>query len=194
MNMRKSIVIWSILSFIVGVSISAIVILFVNAQWDFSLNILDLLMLFITGGLSVVIVYLTKSLDKKTIISDFIVDDFNELCKLYHSNSEIISKLGKNDIDLKMARDEIRMVFHQADLVIDCIRKEVNESMPSFQKYNNDNLVEMTSNYYKWLTDGDIMNDPTFQISVNFQKEHETKVRQTLTALKIFMHKIVKYT
>lgn len=184
-------ILYGVLGLLVGITLTALVILFVHWQWDFSMNIIDLLTLIATIALSIAIVYLTKILDHKDLIRNMLIEDFDELCNVYRSNSEIIQRLNSGEIDIETAREEIKMTFHKGDLLIDCLRKEINESFPNFKKSNDVNLIELTSKYYKWLTDGDLMKN-NFQVTLEFQKGHETILRNTLTTIKLVSHKLVK--
>lgn len=64
-------------------------------------------------------------------------------------------------------------------------------SFPKFKKQNSVNFVELTAKYYKWLTDGALMKK-RFQVDLDFQKAHETILRNTLTTIKLVTHKLVK--
>lgn len=184
-------ILYGFIGFLLGIIITTLIFLFIPCQWDYEINIIDFLTLIATIALSVAVVYLTKSLDKKDIVRDMLIKDFNELFDIYSTNSDTIKKLNAGEIDINTAREEVKMTFHKGDLVIDCIRQEITESFPKFKKYNNVNFVELTSKYYKWLTDGDFMKTD-FQVTLDFQKSHETILRNTLTTMKIVCHKLIK--
>lgn len=184
----------SILIFLSGCIITAFVILFVKGEWDFGINIIDLLMLIATIVLSVGVLYLTKSLDKKDIVRDLIAADLQSLIDLYKHNSDIFIKLQNGEIDLDTARKEVRMVFHKADLIIDCINEEVKESFPEFLKKVDDvDLLKLTSKYYKWVTGGDFFEDEKFKVLTEFVKNHETYLYNTLSSIKLITHKLVRF-
>lgn len=184
-------ILYGILGLILGIILTALAFLFTQWKWDFNLNIIDFLTLIATIALSVAIVYLTKMLDHKDLIRNMLVEDFMELCNIYRVNSEIIQRLNIGEIDIETAREEIKMTFHKGDLLIDCLREEIIETFPHFKKSNDVNLVELTSKYYKWLTDGELMKN-NFQVTLEFQKAHETMLRNTLTKIKLVSHKLVK--
>lgn len=183
---------YSVIGLIMGGTISALAILFAKCQWDFNLNIIDLLTLFATILLSFVVVYFTKSLDKKDLIRDLVVTDIEELCSIYQNNADIISKLDGKQLELKEAREEVNMNFHKGDLVIDLITEEIKESFPNFNKNNEGLLVRLTTGYYKWLTGGVFMTKKSFSVDLDFQKKHETELRNTIKSLKLLKHKLVK--
>ena len=174
-----------------GAIIMTVIISLFKGQWDFQVNIIDMSMLLATILLSVAVVYLTKSLDKKDIVRNLVVKELDELCEIYQTNSDIIKDLNDGKINLDTARQEVKMTFHKGDLVIDCIRKEIEESFPKFKKQNSVNFVELTATYYKWLTDGALMKK-RFQVDLDFQKAHETILRNTITTIKLVTHKLVK--
>lgn len=180
-----------ILILLCGIAIGCLVPLFISWEWDFQINIVEFVSALSTIILSIVVVFLTKSLDKKDVIRDYIVRDFDELCSLYQTNSDIIAKMTVEGADMIALKDEIRMVFHKGDLVIDCIKQEINESFPKFKNSNDVNLVEITTPYYKWLTDESMMKKD-FRVDIDFQKMHETKLRNTISNLRIVTHKLVK--
>ena len=182
-----------ILSFLAGVAASTLIILFCKGDWDFSINIIDLLMLIATIVLSIVVLYLAKALDKKDIVRDLIINDINELTSLYEQNSDLFIDLQKGHANLDDTRERVRLIFHKSDLVIDRIRKEMNESFPKFFDKTKINLVEITTPYYKWVTGGSFLNDRTFQISTEFMKNHQTSLYNTTTSLKLIIHKLIRY-
>ena len=184
-------ILYGVVGLLIGIVITALVILCVHWQSDYSINIVDFLTLIATMALSVAIVYLTKMLDHKDIVRHMLIADFDELCNIYRTNSDVIQKLNSKDITIDAAREEIKMTFHKGDLLIDCLRQEISESFPDFKKNNTVNLIELTSMYYKWLTDGEFMTKG-FQVSSEFQKAHETKLRHTLTTIKLVSHKLAK--
>ncbi len=189
--MKNDRIIYCVIGLLVGALVTSMVVLSCKWQWDYTINIIDFSTLLATIGLSVAVVFLTKSLDKKDVVRDMLVQDLKELCDVYSANSDIIKKLSSGDISIDTARDEIKMVFHKGDLVIDCIREELKESFPKFKKENDVNLIELTTTYYKWLTDGDLMKND-FQITLDYQKEHETILRNTIKPIKLVIHKLVK--
>ena len=184
----------NILCFLAGCCISTLVILIVKGVWDFRVNIIDLLMLVATIVLSIAVIYLTKALNKKDIVRDLVVTDLKELSVLYEHNSEIFTKLQKGQIQLEAARKEVRMIFHKADLIIDCINKEIKETFPKFlDKGKGVNLLELTTTYYKWVTGGEFFDEKKFQVTTEFLKSHETSLYNTTSSIKLIIHKLIKY-
>lgn len=180
--------------FLSGCFVSAMVILLIQGIWDFNVNIVDLLMLVATIVLSIAVIYLTKALNKKDIVRDLVVTDLKELSVLYEHNSEIFSKLQKGEIQLEAARKEVRMIFHKADLIIDCINKEIKESFPKFlEKIKGVNLLELTTTYYKWVTGGEFFDEKKFQVTTEFLKSHETSLYNTTSSIKLIIHKLIKF-
>lgn len=175
-----------------GAILTALVNQWCGLKWDNIINIIDFATLLATIGLSVAVVYLSKSLDKKDIIRDLVANDIEELCSIYQSNSVTIEKLDTKTLNLQEARDEVNMNFHKGDLVIDLITEEIKESFPKFNKKNEDILLRLTTGYYKWLTGGDFMTKKNFTVNLNFQKEHETVLRNTIKSLKLLKHQLVK--
>ena len=151
-------------------------------------------MLVATIVLSITVIYLTKALNKKDIVRDLVVTDLKELSILYEHNSEIFSKLQKGEIQLEVARKEVRMIFHKADLIIDCINKEIKESFPKFlEKTKGVNLIELTTTYYKWVTGGEFFDEEKFQVTTEFLKSHETSLYNTTSSIKLIIHKLIKF-
>ncbi len=151
-------------------------------------------MLVATIVLSIAVIYLTKALNKKDIVRDLVVTDLKELSVLYEHNSEIFSKLQKGEIQLEAARKEVRMIFHKADLIIDCINKEIKESFPKFlEKTKGVNLLELTTTYYKWVTGGEFFDEKKFQVTTEFLKSHETSLYNTTSSIKLIIHKLIKF-
>ena len=182
-----------ILSFLAGIVTSALIILFCNGEWDFSINIIDLLMLIATIVLSIVVLYLAKALNKKDIVRDIIINDIKELSSLYEQNSSLFLELQNGKTNLDDTREKVMMVFHKSDLVIDSIREELNESFPKFCEKTKINLVEITTPYYKWVTGGSFLDDKNFQINSEFIKNHQTSLYNTTSSLKLIIHKLIRY-
>ena len=184
----------NILSFLAGCIVFSFVILFVKGLWDFHVNIVDLLMLVVTIVLSIAVIYLTKSLNKKDIVRDLVVADLKELSELYEQNSQIFTKLQQGEILLEFARKEVLMVFHKADLIIDCINREIKESFPKFSKKEDDvDLVKLTTKYYKWVTGGEFIEEKKFVVTTEFLKKHETSLYNTTSSIKLIIHKLIKF-
>ena len=184
----------NILCFLAGCCVSALVILIVKGVWDFSVNIIDMLMLIATIVLSVVVIFLTKALNKKDIVRDLVVADLKDLSELYEQNSNILKKLQQGQIELEEARKEVLMVYHKADLIIDCINKEMAESFPKFSQNAADvDLVKLTTKYYKWVTGGDFIEEKKFVVTTAFLKEHETSLYNTTSSIKLIIHKLIKF-
>ncbi len=157
---------------------------------DYNINIIDALMLVITTALTVSVVYLGNSLNKKNTACDIIVKDLMELCEVYSKNILIIEKLNKQEISLEDAKTDIRMTFHRGDVIIEMITKEIQESFPNFLKDNNE-IQNLPTTYWKWLTDGD-MQDANFKISQSFLKAHETEYRKTVSNIRLIIHRLIK--
>lgn len=183
---------YCVIGVLTGAILTALVSQWCELKWDNTINIIDFATLLATIGLSVAVVYLSKSLDKKDIIRDLVANDIEELCSIYQSNSVTIEKLDTKTLNLQEARDEVNMNFHKGDLVIDLITEEIKESFPKFNKKNEDILLRLTTGYYKWLTGGDFMTKKNFTVDLNFQKEHETVLRNTIKSLKLLKHQLVK--
>lgn len=99
-----------------------------------------------------------------------------------------------DNITLESARKEILMVFHKADLIIDCINNEIKESFPKFLENSKDtNLVDLTTKYYKWVTGGDFFEEKMFAVTTEFIKNHETILYNTTSSIKLITHKLIKF-
>lgn len=155
--------------------------------FSYSVNIVELYSCIATTILAVVVVYLTKSLEKKDIARDIITKDLLELCSTYESNVRILERLEKGELSLDIARSEINMTFHRGDIITDMISKELKESFPDF----HDGIQNIATSYWKWLTGNDLHNSD-FQIDKKFQKEHETHLRNTITQIRIVIHQLIK--
>lgn len=172
-----------------GLAVSLLFLL-CNWEWNFSLNVVDFAMLLATIILSIVVVFLTKRLENKDIIRNIIIEDLNILCDLYQQNSGILTLLSDEKIAIESARDKINMQFFKADLQIDRINKELAASFASYYKNNKMQLEQITSSYFKWLTGGSFM-ESRFSISSSFIKEHEIQLNNTVSDIKVVVHKLV---
>lgn len=167
--------------------LSAIVLMIVKGTLCYSINVVELCSFLATIALAIVVVFLTKSLEKREIARDMIAKDLLELCSTYESNVHILEKLEKGKLDLDAARSEINMTFHRGDIITDMISKELQESFPNF----NHNICNIATSYWKWLTGNDLQ-ESNFQINASFQKEHETTLRKTITDIRIVIHQLIK--
>lgn len=185
----------SIISFVAGIFVSFLAILYVDGIWDFNVNIIDFLMLIATIVLSILVLYLARDLNKKDIakdiIRDLIINDMRELISLYEQNSMLFLDLKKNQINLEDARDKIRMIFHKADLEIDSIKHELNEHFQGFWDKAGNNIVEITTPYYKWVTGGKLY-DIDFNINREFIEKHETILHNTTSSLKLIIRNLIR--
>ena len=183
-----------ILAFIGGMVLVLISLLFVKGLWDFKINIVDMLMLIVTIALSIGVLYLSKAINKKDIVRDLIVTDLEKLIELYEQNSVLFDEIQDKTIEIDTARKEVRLIFHKADLIIDCINKELGESFPLFLKKVNDaDLLKITTTYYKWVTGGELFEKQDFQITTDFLKKHETSLYNTISSIKLIVHKLVRF-
>ena len=183
-----------ILFIIFGFIIASIVCIFFNGVWIFNVNIIDFVNLIATISISIVVLYMARAINKKDIVRDLVVKELASLASLYEQILDVFKKLKSDDITLNEARQEIRMIFHKGDLIIDIIRKELNESFPKFNKKASEtNLIEITTPYYKWVTDDDFMNRANFKISADFLKKHETILANTNSSIKMVIHKLIKF-
>lgn len=179
--------------------IGAFIILFIvvlygvfNNTWDFSINIIDFLMLITTIIISIVVLYLTKALNNKDVVRSMIIDDIKELIGLFEQNSRIFLEFRNGQISLDETKDKIRLIFHKSDLIIDCIKKELKESFPGFFKKTGTDFTEITTTYYKWVTGGKLF-DNNFNIDSDFIAGHENSLHNTISSLKLVIHKFVRY-
>ena len=86
------------------------------------------------------------------------------------------------------------MIFHKADLIIDCINREIEESFPDFfNKTKGVNLLELTTTYYKWVTGGEFFDKKKFQATTEFLKSHETSLFNMTSSIKLIIHKLIKF-
>lgn len=185
-------VIYYILCFFAGSLAIGAIIMCWKGYFDFSINIIDFLMLIVTIVLSIAIIYLSKAIEKEDVVRDILVADINELCTIYFQNTQVLINLQNKQIDIATARAEIMLQFNKIDLIIDCIKEEFSQSFPKFMIDENINLVEITTPYYKWLTGESSLFEKDITIDQKFLKEHETNMRKTTTALKLIVHKLVK--
>jgi hypothetical protein len=182
--------VWGLYVLIATVCLSllgAIILMIIKGSLYYNINIVELCSFLATIALAIVVVYLTKSLEKRDIARDMIAKDLLELCSTYESNVYILEKLEKGELGLDAARSEINMTFHRGDVITDMIFEELKESFPHF----NHDIRNIATPYWKWLTGNDLQKD-NFQISVSFQKQHETNLRKTITDIRIIIHKLIK--
>lgn len=193
--MKISTVTISIISFVIGIFFSFLAILCVEGIWDFNVNIIDFLMLIATIVLSILVLYLARDLNKKDIakdiIRDSIINDVRELISLYKQNSTLFLELKKSQNKLEETRERIIMIFDKADLEIDSIKRELNEYFPGFWDKAGNNIVEITTPYYKWVT-GEKLYDKNFNINREFIKEHETILNNTTSSLKLIIRNLIR--
>ena len=183
-----------LLKYASGFAIGTVVILailsVIKGYIDYEINIIDALMLIITTALTVAVVYLGNSLNKKDVARDIISKDLMELCDVYCKNMSILEQLNKGEISLNDAKADIRMTFHRGDVISDMIIEEINESFPKFLKDKKE-IQNLVTSYWKWLTYGD-MQATGFVISQQFLREHETRVRKTISDIRLVIHRLIK--
>lgn len=167
--------------------LGTIVLMIVKGTLCYSVNVIELCSFLATIALAIVVVFLTKSLEKREIARDMIAKDLLELCSTYESNVQTLEKLEKGELNLDAARSEINMTFHRGDIITDMISEELKESFPNF----NHDICNIATSYWKWLTGNDLQKSD-FQINASFQKEHETKLRKTITDIRIVIHQLIK--
>lgn len=164
-----------------------IVLMIIKGSLCYSINIVELCSFLATIAVAIVVVYLTKSLEKRDIARDMIAKDLLELCSTYESNVRILEKLENGELSLEAARSEINMTFHRGDIITDMISKELNESFPNFKH----DILNIATPYWKWLTGNDLQKSD-FRINASFQKEHETTLRKTITDIRLVIHQLIK--
>lgn len=169
------------------VLLAFVILMVARGTLCYSVNIVELCSFIATTSLAIFVVYLTKSLEKKDTARDIITKDLLELCSTYESNVHILERLEKGELSLGIARREINMIFHRGDIITDMIHDELKESFPDF----HDDIHNIVTPYWKWLTGGDLQTD-TFQIDKNFQKDHETNLRNTIAKIRIVIHRLIK--
>lgn len=156
----------------IGIVVTLVILSFIKGCINYEINIIDTLMLIITTALTIAVVYLGNSLNKRDVARDIISKDLMELCDVYSRNMSILEQLSKGEISLDDAKTDIRMTFHRGDVISDMILEEIKESFPKFMDDKNA-IQNLATSYWKWLTDGD-MQEANFVISQQFLKEHET--------------------
>ena len=164
-----------------------VILMMIKGRLQYEVNIIDLCSFFVTIILAIIVVYLTKPLEKKDFARDIISKDLLELCAVYEQNLQILKMLEKKEISLDNARSEVNMTFHRGDIIADMITKEVKESFPSFSL----DIEKITTSYYKGITGGKLQFSD-FQIDNSYQKEHETKLRNTITEIRLIIHRLIK--
>ena len=174
----------------IGIVVTLVILSFIRGCINYEINIIDALMLIITTALTIAVVYLGNSLNKRNVARDIISKDLMELCDVYSRNMSILEQLSKGEISLDDARTDIRMTFHRGDVISDMILEEIKESFPKFLNDKN-SIQNLATSYWKWLTDGD-MQEANFVISQQFLKEHETKVRKTISDIRLVIHRLTK--
>lgn len=184
--------IYKILFIFIGAGLAISVMLALNGYFNYEINIIDLLMLIATVALSIIVLYLTKRLEKKDIIRDITISDLNELCSLYNKNSESFKDFESKKISLEQLQKDINMTFFKADLMIDRINLEFKESFTRLiTKYPDSRLEFITRPYWKWVTDGELMKKD-FKFTPTYMKGHETKLSNVITQIKLVIHQLVK--
>lgn len=179
-----------VVGFAIGIVTAIFILSIIKGRIDYQVNIIDVLMIVVTTALTVAVVYLGNSLNKKDVARDLISKDLMELCDVYSKNMFILEQLGKAKISLEEAKTDIRMTFHRGDMIADMIVQEINASFPKF--LNNEHEIEnLATTYWKWLTDGD-MQAANFVISPQFLKAHETEVRKTIISIRLVVHRLIQ--
>lgn len=182
---------WLVITFLAGLFSGIIPSLWIKGIWDFKINIIDMLMLIATVSLSILVVYLTKLLEKKDIVRDIIVKELDKLCEIYEENSKTLQELEYDKIVIAQACDKVKMTFFRADLQIDRIRKQLCTSYPTYYKSREKELENITTPYYKWLTGGSLM-EKDFELKPDFIRQHETKLNNTITDIKVVVHTLIR--
>lgn len=175
---------------VIGIIITLIVLSIIKGCLCYEINIIDALMLVVTTVLTVAVVYWGNSLNKRDTSRDIISKDLMELCDVYSRNMSILEQLNKGEISIEEARADIRMTFHRGDVISDMIVEEIKVSFPKFLKEEKE-IQNLATSYWKWLTDGD-MQEGNFKISQQFLREHETKVRKTISDIRNLIHRLIK--
>jgi len=185
-----------IVSFTLGVIASLIVFLCGNIKWDFSVNIIDLLMLIATIVLSIYVIFLTKRLEKNDIVRDIVIRDIEKLCEIYQQNTTYLKELEHDTSEEKKSdiRKQINLVNHHADMQIDKINQELQISFPKFfKKIGEKGIMVLTMDYIKWLTGGELMESKNFIATTNFLKEHDTKLYDMTSKIHLLIPKLIKH-
>lgn len=158
---------------------------------DFTINVIDMLMLLATIALSITALYLSKRFENNDIIKDITISDLKDLCNIYKNNSTLLNSF--NTKDQESLTKEIIFNFNKADSLIDQINSQFKESFPKMlnKEETTSHLEKITSPYWKWLTGGELMND-NFNITPKYIKEHESNLNKVIGELKIIIHRLVK--
>ena len=168
----------------IGIVVTLVILSFIRGCINYEINIIDALMLIITTALTIAVVYLGNSLNKRNVARDIISKDLMELCDVYSRNMSILEQLSKGEISLDDAKTDIRMTFHRGDVISDMILEEIKESFPKFLNDKN-SIQNLATSYCD-------MQEANFVISQQFLKEHETKVRKTISDIRLVIHRLTK--
>lgn len=185
--------IWgNILCFIIGLTIPSLGIIVRCGIWDFTINIIDLLMLVSTVALSILVIFLAKRLEKKDIVRDIIIKELDELCDTINLHSSYLSALKDKKATIEETQSKVKMAFFNLDLLIDRINKQLEVSFSRFFKNNPSLLQNVTTPYYKWLTGGKLM-EKDFMIDDSFIRDNNTELNKTISDIKLVIHQIIRF-
>ena len=73
----------------IGIVVTLVILSFIKGCINYEINIIDTLMLIITTALTIAVVYLGNSLNKRDVARDIISKDLMELCDVYSRNMSI---------------------------------------------------------------------------------------------------------
>ena len=175
---------------VVGIVVTLVILSSVRGCINYEINIVNALTLVITTLLTIAVVYLGNSLNKRYVARDMISKDLMELCDVYSRNMSILEQLSKDEISLDDAKADIRMTFHRGDVISEMILEEMKESFPKFLEDKNA-IQNLSTSYWKWLTDGE-MQEVDFVVSQPFLKDHETRLRKTISDIRLVIHRLIK--
>lgn len=166
-----------------------------NSNIDWSFRIVDIITIIATCIVSIIVIYITKSLDNNDVARQFIIDDLNRLCEIYRNIGEIIDNLhsqSSNPEIIKIndeAKKRIQLLFGDGDLLIDQINEEIKVV---YNRLDDGCLRNISENYHKFITDGDLWSQSDYAVSLNFIKDNNDNLNKTIAQIKAKAIDIIK--
>ena len=180
-----------IICFLVGVIVGCTIHCW--SGLDCSLKLVDILTITSTIAVAFAVVLLTKFHANNDVARQYIINDLDELCKIYKEISAIIENLNKcDDIVARndRAKKKIQLLLGNGDTLIDLISDEVDATYD--RKDEGEQLRRASGVYHKFLTDGELWSKSDFSVTPTFIKENNENLKETITGIKKRAIEIIK--
>lgn len=173
------------LFFLLGLIIGVILCKYDVINWAF--NFADIITVLATVIVSIVVIYIAKSFNNDDVARQFIIDDLNKLCNTYINIGKKIDKLHKKVSSENIvaindeAKKRIQLLFGDGDLLID----QINEELKAVYGHSDDRyLRDASDEYYRFVTDGDLWSKSDYIVTLEYIKENNERLNNTISKIK----------